>query len=222
MQHRYAVILSLLTLTFAMPMSVQAGPSPDAKLVLHLVPAPEGVRPGCYNHAVTQATEVVTAGPAAKRYYAYVLIADVDTTAGIAGVQFGISYNDTEGEGVDVISWQECSLYNFHLEDWPGSNTGNLLTWAQNTDCQTTPVVVAGYFVLEVHGPDRFKLIPRPVDGLIQVAACGIGANNASEKVDTLPVEQLGWIDFVTGEGYNPWDPKQNILNLQNTIKRKP
>ena len=222
MKNRFAVVLGLLAALTCAPSLLHAGPHPNGKLLLHVVPAPEGTRPGCYSHPVEKAADIRTAAALGDRFFIYVLIADIDAEAGISGMQFGISYNGNEGEGVDVISWQECSLYNFHLEDWPGADTGNLLTWDQNTDCQTKPVVVAGYFVVEAHSADRFKLSPRPVDGLARLAACGVGTHNSQEKLDTLPVENLGWVDFGGGEGYNPWDPEQNLLNLQKNLKRRP
>ena len=218
---RHAIVIGCLgAVLFASAEPGRAEVNPDAKLLLHLVPAPEGTVPGCYRHHFTGPEGAVTAGEVGKRYFAYVMIADVDPEEGIAGVQFGVHYDGEEGSGVDIDSWQECSLYQWHLEDWPSSDTGNLLTWSQVDDCQRTVPVVVGYFTLYVHSPDRFQIIPRPVDGLAQVAACGIKGTNADEKLDVVRSENLGWVEFGGGKGYNPWDPKQNLLKIQERLKR--
>ncbi len=200
--------------------SPAAGPNAESKLILHLVEA-EDTRPGCYSHGVTTHGDVVTAGEVGKTYLLYVLVANVDTTQGIAGLQFGLSYDGDEESGIEILDWQECSLYQFHLADWPGADTGVLLTWSQTSDCQRVPVVVAGYFTLTAHSPDRLKLIPRPVDGLARVAACGIRATNAAELLDDIKDANLGWIDIGGGDGYNPWDPEQNLETVQKRLKRR-
>ena len=199
-----------------------AGVNPDGKLLIHLVPAKKKAkRLGiCGRHGIEKPADVVTKGELEpQRYFAYVVITDFDTEVGITGAQFGISYNDTAEAGVDIIYWQSCTLYEWPMDDWPGSESGNLLTWNQNEDCQTTQPLVVGLFYLTAYSPDRLKLIPRPVDGMARLAACGVNSINSPEKLDTLQLENLGWVDFGGGEGYNPWDPEQNLLNLQNKFK---
>lgn len=201
-----------------------AGPNEDATLVLHLVPVETQKRPSCKSHGVTNCSDIVTSGELGVEYYAYVMAADLDTATGIAGVQFGISYDDSVGRGVDVldVGWQYCTLLEWPTEDWPHANTGNLMTWHQNADCQHGFPVVVGYFTLIAHSPDRFRIIPRPVDGLARVSACGLTTVNVQEKIDDVKLENLGWIDFggyAGGEGYNPCDPEQNLLKLQNRFK---
>jgi hypothetical protein len=201
-----------------------AGTNEDATLILHLVPAQSVKRATCVNHGITDCSEIVTSGDLDTEYYAYVMATDLDTATGIAGVQFGISYDDTLGRGVDVFDfgWQYCTLLEWPTEDWPRANTGNLLTWNQNTDCQRGFPVVVGFFTVVAHSPDRLRIIPRPVDGLARVSACGLNTVNAPEKMDDLKLENLGWADFGGyggGQGYNPCDPGQNLLKLQNKFK---
>ncbi len=199
----------------------RAGINPDGKLVLHLVPVKK--RPKqlgiCDRHGVEKPSDVVTKGELDQRYLAYVLITDFDTEVGITGAQFGVSYNGAEKEGVDIVYWQNCTLYEWPMDDWPGPETGNLLTWNQNDDCQTAEPLVVGMFYLTAYSPDRLKIIPRPVDDMARLAACGVNSINSAEKLDTLKPENLGWVDFGGGEGYNPWDPEQNLLELQNKFK---
>ncbi len=204
---------------------LHAGParavvSPDAKLVLHLVPTKPGKKRVCTEHGVKAFSDVLTHGDLYPQHYlAYVLITDFDTKEGIAGVQFGVSYDDSVGRGVDVLSWQDCALYQWPMDAWPGANSGNLLTWDQNEGCQQDDPVVVGFFYLTAYSPDRLKLIPRPVDGLARVAACGIKQINAASRLDNVKPENLGWLDFGEGQGYDPWDPQQNLLELKSRFK---
>jgi hypothetical protein len=107
----------------------------------------------------------------------------------------------------------------WHLGDWPAANSGNLLTWSQVTHCQQKDPVVVGFFVLTAHSPDRLKVIPRPADEIAAIAACGMNQINTKELVDKVKGENMGWVDFGGGAGYNPWDPSQNTLELQKKFK---
>jgi hypothetical protein len=198
--------LGLYLLAFASVGPLGAGPSPDVKLLLHLVPVKKGEKATCVAHGVKTSNQIRTTGdlyPAT--YVAYVLIADFDTTEGVTGVQFGIGYNDTLGKGVDVISWTDCALYQWPMAEWPGAYSGNLLTWNQNLDCRRTDPLA------------EMKLIPRPADGIAQIAACGVKAMNAKEKTDNVKPENMGWLGFGKVEGYNPWDPAQNRREMKFT-----
>jgi hypothetical protein len=150
-----------------------------------------------------------------QSYYGYVLITDFDLNQGLAGVQFGISYDDSAKHGVDILSWQSCALYEWPMDGWPASETGNLLTWNQAEDCQEVAPLSVGFFYLTAYSPDRLKLIPRPVDSMACVAVCGLTASKTKELVDVLKPESLGWVDFGEGSGYNPWDPKQDLGKLK-------
>lgn len=192
-----------------------AGPNPNAKLILHAVP--QSNRNTCLKGRVESPDSVVTAvGLYPLKYTVYALIVDGTPGKGIVGCQFGIAFNDTLKRGVDVIDWQECSLLNWPSVGFPDeSGTGNLMTWNQDTDCDTTGMRVAGYFYVTAYSPDRLKLIPRPADGIAAVSCCGIepGSKNA-DVLDIIGPDNLGFIDFGGGPGYNPWDPKQNLKNL--------
>jgi hypothetical protein len=200
----------LLLLLVAGSVPAFAGKNPEAKFILHL--ASYSTKNTCQAGRLTDYKRVVTKGglyPA--KYTAYVLVVD-GSDAGISGCQFGIAFNDTLKKGVDIIDWQECSLFNWPMQGWPSESlTGNLLTWNQDTDCDTTGIRVAGYFYLTAFTPDRLQLIPRPVDNKAAVASCGITPSSRGEVIDFISSDNLGFIDFGGGEGYNPWDPKQNL-----------
>jgi hypothetical protein len=208
----------LTALTFASA-PVLAGPNEDAKLVLHVVPTETRRGGGCFSDLPEDAKDLSTAAKLhPQNYFAYVLITDFSIQRGLAGVQFGISYDDSVGRGVDITSWQNCALYQWEMENWPASGTGNLLTWDQAEDCQETAPLPVGFFFLTAYSEDRLKLIPRPVDGLARVAMCGLTVGRKT-TLDNIKAENLGWIDFGKGPGYNPWDPEQNLLNIQKRFQ---
>lgn len=212
------LILALGSVLWVVP--ALSGPNPDVKLILHLVPTENRRGHSCYTDIPGGPTEVLTKGDLyPQHYFAYVMITDFSSKYGVAGVQFGISYDDSVKSGVDITSWQTCTLYEWPLDEWPASETGNLLTWNQAEDCQEKFPLPVGYFYLTAYSPDRMKLIPRSVDGLARVAVCGVSTVNAEDMVDNVKAENLGWLDFGGEDGYNPWDPEQNLENLQKRFK---
>lgn len=192
-----------------------AGRNPNTKMVLHLVPFSN--RSTCLNGRLDKPEQVVTKGdlfPA--KYIAYVLIADATPGVGVTGCQFGIAYNDSAKSGVDILDWTECTLFNWPEADWPDSGTGNLLTWNQQTDCDTTGMRVVGYFTVAAYSPDRLSLIARPSDGRAAVIACGVtNIDKDSDTIDKVIPENLGFVDFGGGPGYNPWNPKENLARIK-------
>ncbi|TPW18065.1 MAG: hypothetical protein FD129_130 [bacterium] len=193
----------------------RAGGNPNAKIILHVVPWNN--RHTCTAGQLERPEQVVTRGdlfPA--RYAVYALVVDGTPGEGISGLQFGISFNDTTRRGVDIIDWQECSLFNWPMPGWPVENaTGNLLTWNVVTDCDSSGFRVAGFFYLTAYSPDRLRITPRPADNMAAVIDCLKHGSKNEDCLDVLPNESLGFVDFGGGEGYNPWDPKQNLLKLR-------
>jgi hypothetical protein len=215
---RYPLALALfLALGPLLSTPLSAGPNANAKMILHIVPAVKKTPVGCGNVLPKEPTGVTTAGNVDPQgYYAYVLVADYDVRRGMAGTQFGISYNDSAEAGIDILSWQSCALYEWPMDSWPASETGNLLTWNQAEDCQEKMPLPVGFFYVIAYSPDRLKIIPRPVDGLTRVAVCGIESGmKETDMVDDLVPENLGWVDFGGGKGYNPWDPAQNLKEVR-------
>jgi hypothetical protein len=214
----YPLALTLLALlSGSLQSPAGAGPNSNAKLILHIVPAVKKTPVGCGNALPKEPTGVVTAGNVDPQgYYVYVLVTGYDVRRGLSGVQFGISYDDSLKSGVDVLSWQSCALYEWPMDSWPDADTGNLLTWNQAEDCQEKMPLPVGFFYVVAYSPDRLKIIPRPVDGLTRVAVCGIESGmKETDLVDDLVPENLGWVDFGGGKGYNPWDPAQNLKEVK-------
>ena len=218
MKPSYPLVLTLLALlSGSLQSPAGAGPNSNAKLILHIVPAVKKTPVGCGNALPKEPTGVVTAGNVDPQgYYVYVLVTGYDVRRGLSGVQFGISYDDSLKSGVDVLSWQSCALYEWPMDSWPDADTGNLLTWNQAEDCQEKMPLPVGFFYVVAYSPDRLKIIPRPVDGLTRVAVCGIESGmKETDLVDDLVPENLGWVDFGGGKGYNPWDPAQNLKEVK-------
>lgn len=218
MKPSYPLVLALLALlSGSLQSPASAGPNSNAKLILHIVPAVKKTPVGCGNALPKEPTGIVTAGNVDPQgYYVYVLVTGYDVRRGLSGVQFGISYDDSLKSGVDVLSWQSCALYEWPMDSWPDADTGNLLTWNQAEDCQEKMPLPVGFFYVVAYSPDRLKIIPRPVDGLTRVAVCGIESGmKETDLVDDLVPENLGWIDFGGGKGYNPWDPAQNLKEVK-------
>ena len=130
-----------LALLVAGALLVAAGPAgargnDDARLALHLLPVQPGnacgsaaARPGCGG--------VLTAGQTEPHeYFAYVLVMKGNATEGIAGLQFGITYDGAPTRGVDIYYWNSCTTLQFPMANWPGAGSGNLLTWDPNVKCQ--------------------------------------------------------------------------------------
>lgn len=193
-----------------------AGKHPNAKIILHAVPYNN--RATCAGGRIDSPDKVVTkADLFPARYSVYAIVVDGTPGVGISAVKFGIAFNDTVKRGVDILDWQECSLFNFPSPEWPNeSASGNLLSWNQINDCDSTGIRVAGYFYVTAYSPDRLMLIPRPADNEAGVVSCGVTASSRKEEVeDVIPVENLGYVDFGGGLGYNPWDPRQNLNRLK-------
>jgi len=187
-------------------------------MFVHLVPKDQVKRLNCFHHGVTGPETVTVQGEVPgdsdepREYLAYLLIAGFDKEVGMTAVQFGIAYDPEEHSGVDILGWQDCATLEWHASDWPGAGTGNLLTWNQLEECQKAEPVVVGMLDLQVWGPDRLVIIPRPVDGQAMIAACAVGKAGATAEFKP---ENLGFAGFGEKKGYNPWDPKQNLLKLQ-------
>ncbi|MDZ4805222.1 MAG: hypothetical protein SGI90_10205 [Candidatus Eisenbacteria bacterium] len=209
------LILMLAVLMTLSGSNARAGGNPNAKIILHVVPWNN--RHTCTAGQLERPDQVVTKGdlfPA--RYAVYALVVDGTPGEGISGVQFGITFNDSTKKGVDIIDWQECSLFNWPMPGWPVENaTGNLLTWNVVTDCDSSGFRVAGFFYLTAYSPDRLRVVPRPADNMAAVIDCLKNGSKNEDCLDVLPMENLGFVDFGGGEGYNPWDPKQNLLRMR-------
>lgn len=197
------------------PGAAMAGPNAAAKILLHILPttsrnvcARPGVDPPC--------TSIVTSGNVLPDvYFVYLLVADGDATEGISGLQCGIEYNPTIGAGVDVFGFTLCATLLFYSTGWPESGGGALITWDESLHCQrsepagpgTGVVATAGYFYVGAYGPDDLKIIPRPRDGIAQVANCDRVEDVLVSATVNPARSPLGFVSFGGGAGYAPCGP---------------
>lgn len=185
-------------LVAALASTATAGENANAKILLHLS---EPVAKNICANVPADCKNAVTSGMVGNYYYAYVCIGNHSDSVGVAGVEFGIDYNGTVGQGVDVFSWNLCGDMNFPSDGFPGANTGNIVTWVRTTNCQVGPTTVAaGYFYIGAYTADRMTIIPRPVTGFAKVADCNVREDDLTGKIPS----PLGYVDFGGGNGYNP------------------
>jgi len=106
-------------------------------------------------------------------YDLYLYVVDADSTVGVAGASFGLSYDGAAQSGIDVFSWTRCADMEFPGGDgtaWPDSGSGNVVTWDHSLNCQATPVpgdqdggvgAVLGTFYVYAYSSDVFQITPR-------------------------------------------------------------
>jgi hypothetical protein len=158
------------------------------KILLHVgPPVPIIKNPLCTLQPVGTCQEAVIQAPLSTPdgpfYFVYVL-ASKGNLPNLAGVQFGIQYQDgnpgdlLDGRGIDIFWWQSCVNFEGVSPNpvWPGPGSGNLLVWMDLDDhpeyCQTGDAEVFGAFYLAAYSPDALRITARPVDGVAKVADC--------------------------------------------------
>lgn len=221
--------LTLLVASLVLLLSAHqtfAGANANAKILIHLTP-PTAKVPCTRSAARPACGDIVTEGDLNRGYFAYVLVTDGDATAGLAGLQMGISYKSALHTGVDVVSWNLCATLQFSSSTppWPAAGSSNLMTWDATTQCQrfepggagTGVTAVAGYFYCAAYSADTLRAIPRPLDGLAKVADC----NSNEDLIDSIfaPAipSPLGYAVFSAGavdSGYSPCgvNPLQGVM----------
>jgi hypothetical protein len=156
-------------------------------------------------------TAVVRGGlsnPVTGPFYFANVLANRGSMDDVAGIQFGIAYDNYLPNGarnnskIDIFSWTLCATLEWPtpLPAWPNPGSGNLVTWNTVTRCQTGATAVAGYFYVAAYSADILSIVPRPVDSAAKLADC--------DAVETLlGTERLGSAAFSAGfstEGCNP------------------
>ncbi len=180
---------------------VQASPQPGPAIFLHARPANATKNP-CADLNITNCYQVETRGDMAQPdvgpyYFVYLLANGNPQFTGLSGLQFGLFYQDNQaggmldGAGVDIFSWHPCVPLEFPSQGWPQPGSGNLMIWPA-PDCQTAPLVVAGYFYTGAYSPDILAVTPRPVDSRASVTNC------ASQEL-VLSTSHLGRVAFSAG-----------------------
>jgi hypothetical protein len=122
----------------------------------------------CATLSTFDCADFATEGNVNQSYRVYVVVADVDATKGIAGVQFGIEYDAYDYQsytgGIYIQSWTNCAdiawtvgtahltpavispgegrmfeqLSTGELPQWPLSGSSGVFTWRWDTNCQVS------------------------------------------------------------------------------------
>jgi hypothetical protein len=183
-------------------------PAVQAAILLHVAPVD---RQGDLCAQVpASAEEIVTEGIGIPgqggSFYVYLLASPevyIDGLAGgITGMQTGIEYKEAgpSGKGVNIHSWNRCSILDFPQDSWPGSGSGNTITWSVQ-ECQTQEIVSGGFFYLSVYSPSKMSIVDYPPTGLSKVAGCQGAEMGAAAPLDPI---RLGWIALAESGGCNP------------------
>jgi hypothetical protein len=214
---RAASVLAFAALVCsALPAFAQAPNPSEPKILLHIsTPTTKGDCTTAFTSSIPNCGAAVTSAPLGK-HFVYVVVARGDSMTSLAGVQLGITYQDSlpgnilDGVGIDMFSWKLCATLEFAAGAtpvWSGAGAepgaGNLITWDYLNMCQTGEIANAGYFYVAAYSDDRLRVIPRPVDGKAKVADCSQPASESKALNQTA----LGWVQFSTtgtAPGCNP------------------
>jgi len=206
-----AGILTLFVLpAFAGPSAAISGPKFALHAQTHAAKATFVCTTADPNTNNIACSDYVTNWPILSGTDVYLVLAQGDST-GFSGATFGITYNGTQGEGVDLVgNWTFCaSGLEFPSDGWPGADTGNICTFLLPNDCQRTEIgtdgvhAVLGAFYIYAYGADKFRIREHPLipQGNLAIAEC-------SGKSTTYPPEQYnlrtGWVGFGSQAGCNP------------------
>jgi len=158
-------------------------------------------------------THLNTHGNLNTSYNLYLVVADADSSAGVAGAAFGIDYNGTPGVGMDTFSWILCADAEYsggpQGVSWPASGSGNLIVWDQTVHCQKTGAsgdthgdvtAVLGSIYVYAYSNDLFSLVPR---SYVPAPDLSVGTCAPVEVPLNFP-SGVGKVGFGTSQGVDP------------------
>jgi hypothetical protein len=188
------------------------GDQDQVKVGVHLIPKPLkgticSVAPAggyaCDSEAETSA--LVVQGAPFTSYYQYIVLLDINTGPGVAGVALGINY----GPNLGFFGTETCADIEFPDANWPGTPpAGNTITWDSGANCQQTVDVSdpqgQGYAVAwgaytYAYGDELFEVIQRPV----AVPDFKVSDCTAAESNPAFP-EAAGKVGYGNAVGYQP------------------
>ena len=207
-----AFVLALV-LIFGLAARSFAGANDNAKIALHLQLKPTGKAPPVCSRLSSPPCNpdsvLSVHGNLQTGYDLYFVVLDGDSSAGIGGASFGISY----GPNLYVGTWSLCADLEFPggLSGilWPNSGSGNVLTWDSEHNCQRTPAPgdlgggvtgILGSLYVYAYTEESLSVTPRNyvLNPDLQVSDC---TSNASAVV--FP-DHAGKVGFGMIPGYDP------------------
>jgi hypothetical protein len=202
------ILLGIAFLSLAASSAAADSGGPHPKIALHVAAHAAKSTIEC-NQWTVPCSDFVTAAIPPTPADVYLVLARGDSL-GFAGLSCGLEYDNSPGQGVDVLTWTFCGDWQFPSVDWPESQSGSRMTWNTTLRCQNTAAgadgvhALAGVFYVYAYGSDSFRITehPRLVSGPeLQVADC---MNNIF-FLD--PAEDVGEVRFSTATamvGFNP------------------
>lgn len=193
-------VLLMLAVTAITAAPVQASIE-NEKAVLALHTGPVGGQKACAETIIpADCDNWVVNNPSNGMYDLILVVANHDDSLGVAGIQYGIEFDDGPGSGVDVDQFLSCSDLDFPRAGFPTVNEGTTQTWVSTNNCQDgIEPFIAGVFRVSVYGADLFRIVPRQIDAKAKVADC----NGAESDLTDIVPSRLGFVSF-GGTGYNP------------------
>jgi len=163
----------------------------------------------CLNAPNVTSSTIVTSGTVGPAFGAWVLVCNGSDSTGIAGVEYGITYNSTALQGVDVFGWNACGSLEFPGAGYPNAGGDNIVTWDPINNCQNvnsepfvpkTVVAMVGQLYVIAYSPDQLTIVPAVRSGFAKVADCASSEDIVSGQVPT----HMGFVEFGGGAGYSP------------------
>jgi len=163
-----AISVAMITAVFGAPAFAGVSQDAGAKFALHAknhaVKAATVCTTDSPNASSTACSAYVTTWPLATGTDVYLVLANGDSS-GFGGATFGIQFDNTPGVGVDMVGWTACvSGLEFPSDNWPQSQSGNVVTYLLPGGCQQTFIggegvhAVVGAFYLYAYGNDIFSI----------------------------------------------------------------
>lgn len=224
----------VLATTLAWPSLVFPGPNGQSKVVVHLVRHRLSDGDGCaLPDAQPSCAAIKTNGLLYSAvYFAYLLVVDGNSAAGVAAVHCGVSFNAGTGSGFDVFSWSLCGDIELQRLGWPQTGGGNTIAWDSTIRCQRNEpggpgsgvIACAGYFYCGAKSSDRFLITPNPFTSIAFVRDCsGIVDTLDSPTAHRMP-SPLGYADFSPAgnvPGYNPCGLTTGISGVPGAVEAR-
>ena len=235
--HKIILLCSIFagSLTYV-PSLVTARTNDGSKIVGHLLPhvqrasrdvrcAPEQI-PSC------KGNDIRANGQIHKSYDLYLILLGSNLEAGVSGIEFGIEYNDLEGDGLKVFSWLSCAQTQVTSSSrdgkpWLSSGSGILLVLDEHVTVKENASngslrALLGAFYVYAYGEDTFSLTahPRYAEGFPWEKSINVTDKHLVESWLTYP-DNIGNVVFGPyGDSFSPCSSvplKENSLPLENT-----